>query len=285
MVQIERLAMWDDASDKLVQGNHPNIHQIYGDRDDDKKADGGFRKMFGFMDVIEVHPPELIFETPEVAAKRGRRGNTIFQWMQLLNHGYRITGVVNTDAHYNFHGSGAVRNYVQSSTDDPAKIKVMEMVHESENGHVIMTNGPFMQVNYTSGKSTVTAGDDVQAKDGKGTLNIKIQCSNWLDINRVQIFLNGRMAENLNFTRRTHADKFGNNTVKFESNIDLELTEDSHVIVAAIGEDLELGRVMGPTYGKRVPCVVSNPIFIDVNGNGFKPNHDDLGMPLPMEAK
>ena len=93
------------------------------------------------------------------------------------------------------------------------------------------------------------------------------------------------MAENLNFTRRTHADKFGNNTVKFESNIDLELTEDSHVIVAAIGEDLELGRVMGPTYGKRVPCVVSNPIFIDVNGNGFKPNHDDLGMPLPMEAK
>ncbi|PHS18702.1 MAG: hypothetical protein COA78_01580 [Blastopirellula sp.] len=284
VVQIERLAMWDDASDKLVQGNHPNIRQIYGDRDLDKKADGGFRKMFGFMDVIEVHPPELIFETPEVAAKRGGRGNTIFQWMQLLNHGYRITGVVNTDAHYNFHGSGAVRNYVQSSTDDPAKIKVMEMVHESEHGHVIMTNGPFMQVNYTSGKATGTAGDEVKSRDGKGSLKIKIQCSNWLDVNRVQIFLNGRMAENLNFTRRTHADKFGNNVVKFESNIELELKEDTHVIVAAIGEDLQLGRVMGPTYGKRVPCVVSNPIFIDFNGDGFKPNQDDLGLPLLEET-
>ena len=29
VVQIERLAMWDDASDKLVQINHPNIVQVY----------------------------------------------------------------------------------------------------------------------------------------------------------------------------------------------------------------------------------------------------------------
>ncbi|MCA9259000.1 MAG: hypothetical protein KDA61_07360, partial [Planctomycetales bacterium] len=53
-VQIERLALWDDASDKLVQVNHPNIPQMLGDRDLDGAADEGFRKMFGWMDVIEV---------------------------------------------------------------------------------------------------------------------------------------------------------------------------------------------------------------------------------------
>ncbi len=60
--------MWDDASDKLVQINHPNIVQMVGDRDLNGSPDGGFEKMFGFMDVIEVHPLDTIFETPECAA-------------------------------------------------------------------------------------------------------------------------------------------------------------------------------------------------------------------------
>jgi len=61
--------MWDSNSDKLVQENHPNLVQILGDRDLNGKPDGGFEKMFGFMDVIEVHPPEGIFTKPERDAK------------------------------------------------------------------------------------------------------------------------------------------------------------------------------------------------------------------------
>ncbi len=120
-LQIERLAMWDDASDKVVQINHPNIAQMIGDRDLDGKPDAGFRKMFYYADVIEVHPPQMIFEDLTVGEGGPReRGNAIVNWMQLLNLGYRIPGVVNTDAHWNFHGSGWLRNYVRSSTDDPA---------------------------------------------------------------------------------------------------------------------------------------------------------------------
>ena len=63
-VQIERLALWDGKSDKLVQSNHPNLPQMLGDRDLNGKADDGFRKMFGFMDVVEIHPPEGIFQVP-----------------------------------------------------------------------------------------------------------------------------------------------------------------------------------------------------------------------------
>lgn len=32
VVQIERLAMWDDKSDKVVQMNHPHLPQIMSDR-------------------------------------------------------------------------------------------------------------------------------------------------------------------------------------------------------------------------------------------------------------
>ena len=56
---------------------------------------------------------------------------------------------------------------------------------------------------------------------------------------------------------------------------------DAHVIVATIGEGLQLGRVMGPDHGKLPPVAVSNPIFVDIDGQGFKPNGDLLDVPFP----
>ena len=98
--------MWDGGSDKLVQENHPNLVQVLADKDDDGKFDGGFAKMFNFMDVMEVHPLEGIF-TPPTRGDNGKLSrNPVFHWMQLLNLGYRIPGVVNTDAHYTYHDSG-----------------------------------------------------------------------------------------------------------------------------------------------------------------------------------
>ncbi len=182
LLQIERLAMWDSTSDKLVQQNHPNLVQMLGDRDLNGKPDGGFEKMFGFMDVIEVHPPEGIFAKPERDAKGQLARNPIFHWMQMLNLGYRIPGVVNTDAHYNFHETGWLRNYLKSSTDDPAKIDVMDMVHTTEQGHVVMTTGPFMEVTLRPvGKgdtAPVHPGDDVALPGGKAMLTVRVQCAN-----------------------------------------------------------------------------------------------------------
>ena len=44
------------------------------------------------------------------------------------------------------------------------------------------------------------------AAEGECELAVKVQCPNWFDINRVQVFLNGRPAEKLNFTRKTLAE-------------------------------------------------------------------------------
>lgn len=285
VVQIERLAYWDNKSDKVVQSNHPNLIQMTGDADLDNKVDGGFKKMYDFMDVVEVHPPEKIFTKPDALPAKGNRGNAIFNWMQLLNQGYRITGVVNTDAHYNFHGSGWLRNYVKSSNDNAGNISTAEMVKNSKQGHVVMTTGPFMEVALTHAKSDKRyfPGDDVQAHVGKAQLSIKIQCANWLDVNRVQVFVNGYADPKLNFTRRTHKMMFTNDVIKFDKTIPLDLKADTHIIVATIGEGLTLSRVMGSQYGKRPPVAVSNPIFVDVDGNGFKASGDKLGSPLLLK--
>jgi len=284
-VQIERLALWDSGSDKLVQSDHPNLVQMFGDRDMNGKPDAGFRKMFGFMDVVEVHPMDKIFTPPTTLTTTSNdRGNAIFHWMQLLNLGYRIPGVVNTDAHYNFHGSGPFRNFIKSTTDNPAEARVLDMCHAAEQGTLTMTNGPFMEVNASSLDSKGGPGEDIKS-DGEVLLSVRVQCPNWIDVNRVQVFINGKPEEKLNFTRRTHPQMFADGVQKFHESIQVHLTGDAHLIVAAAGEGLQLGRVMGPATGKRTPITVSNPIYVDVDGDGFQANGDMLGVPLPGVAE
>lgn len=286
IVQIERLAMWDWGADKLVQLNHPNLHQIYGDLDADGVPDKGFRGMLQWMDVVEVHPLETIFEdVPNNPPSPRRTKIPLFQWMQLLNQGHRIPGVVNTDSHYNHHGSGWLRNWFACSTDDPAEITTEEMVRQAEAGHIVMSTGPFLSVSATSNTSSGTAipGDDIVAADGKLTVEVRVQCPNWLDVNRVQLFINGRPSEKHNYTRKNSPDLFGDVDAvgKFQSSVPLVLDGDAHVIVATIGEGMTMEKVMGSRYGKRPPIAVSNPIFVDVNGDGFQHNGDELGLPLP----
>ena len=281
VVQIERLAMWDEGSEKLVQSNHPNLPQIVGDKDQDGKFDGGFAGMLGFMDVIEVHPLNGIF-SPPVEDPAGRESrNPVFHWMQMLNLGHRIPGVINTDAHYNYHESGWRRNYLASPTDDPAKIQVADVVKAAEQGRIVMTNGPYLHVSSQSPKESAGPGQDLAAPNGRVTLKVRVQCPNWLDVNRVQLFVNGRPSTEHNYTRRTHPKLFGDSVVKFDHELELELKQDAHLIIAAAGEGLELGRVMGPRYGPMMPIAVANPIFVDVDGKGFQANGDLLDVPLP----
>ncbi len=284
--QIERLAFWDNASDKLVQVNHPDIGWMFRDRNGDGDSDTGFAGMAGRMDVIEVHPPHTIFGEATAVYNGTRYNNTIFNWLQLLNQGKRIPGVVNTDAHYNFHGSGWLRTYLKSPTDDPAEVKTLDMVHAAERGHSIMTNGPFLEVTLRAGDSQsaeAVPGDDLSAPGGKTTLHVRVQCPNWFDVDRVQVFLNGRPDGTLNITRKATPARFESGTLKFDHEFPVVLERDTHVIVAAIGEGSRLGPVMGPDHAADLPVAVSNPIFVDVDGGGFKANGDTLGK-LPVKG-
>jgi hypothetical protein len=285
-IQIERLALWDGASEKLVQVNHPDIGWMFRDRNGDGTPDTGFAGMAGQMDVIEVHPPHTIFDGPTTQAEGKSANNTIVNWLQLLNQGRRIPGVVNTDAHYNFHGSGWLRNYLKSPTDDPAEVRVLDMVHAAERGHMVMSNGPFLEVGLrvdSSEEPAAIPGDSVVARGGAARLRVRVQCPNWFDVDRVQVFLNGRAAEALNFTRRSAPERFSDATMKFDQEIALRLERDTHVIVAAIGERSRLGQVMGPEHAADLPVAVSNPIYVDIDGGGFKSSGDTLGA-LPTKG-
>ena len=282
--QIERLSLWDNRSQKLIQQNHPDIGWLFYDKDGDGKADKGFERSFQHMDVIEIHPiANALRWTPEETLP-GRKGhNTLFNWLQLLNQGFRIYGVVNTDAHYNFHGSGGLRNWIQSSTDNPGEIVIQEMVDASEQGRLIMSNGPYLEVAFSAaGEKTVTSGQDLVSKDGKVNIHVRVQCPNWFDIDHVFLLINGRPSKEHDFTRDKTPARFGSGNVKFDQKLELNLESDAHIIVVAGGEKSTLGPVLGEFWGQYQPTALSNPVYVDVDGGGFKPNGDTLDAKLPV---
>lgn len=284
--QIERIMLWDDRSEKLIQQNHPDIGWLFFDKNGDGQADEGFSRSFMHIDAMEIHPLDSVTNLGPVDQNWGRETNhRIFNWLQLLNRGFRITGVVNTDAHYNFHGSGGLRNWIKSSTDEPNEIDPMEMVRASEAGNLIMSNGPFLEVEVTEGGKDKTAipGDEFEAKSAAINISMKVQCPNWCDINRVFVLVNGRAPNELTFTRKSHPDLFGDGVVKFSHTAPYPLPEDAHIVVAAVGDDLTLGKVQGPGWGNQAPAALTNPIYIDIDGNGFAANGDLLDAEVPVK--
>lgn len=286
--QIKRLTEWDEKSEKLVQQNHPDIGWLFFDKNGDYKPDAGHKEGFKYMNVMEVHPIDKVLAMkPTYIALTLVRNNRIFNWLQLLNVGHRIPGVVNTDSHYNAHGSGGIFNWVASTAKSPGEIDSLEIVRNSKAGKIVMTNGPFLRVDL----SGTPPGGDIALSDGKGTLNVEVQTPNWIEIDRVQVLLNGRADPALNFSAEKNPELFKSGIgktaggLRFKHAIPLALEKDTHVIVVAVGEQSTLGEVMGPDWGKQKPAAISNPIYVDRDGNGFKANGDTLDAELPVKGE
>lgn len=283
--QIERLALWNDRSEKLLQVNHPDVGWMFYDKDGDGKPDAGHERAFPFMDVMEVHAIDNALSLgPEGKREGAPFHNRVFNWLQLLNQGFRIYGVVNTDAHYNFHGSGWLRNWIQSSTDEPAKIDHLEMVHAAEQGRIVMSNGPYLEVTaHETGKTeTVVSGQDLKVSSGKVTLKVRVQCPNWLDIDTLFVLVNGCKHAIHDYTREKNPDLFRGGVVKFDRSLEIDLKSDAHLVVVTGDVGGNLTKIYGEQMGKNQPTAIANPIFVDVDGNGFVSNKDTLGHPLPV---
>ncbi|MEZ6031833.1 MAG: hypothetical protein R3C17_01980 [Planctomycetaceae bacterium] len=127
------------------------------------------------MNVTEIHPIDPLLNPTRYEIRGGKAtGNqTALNWLQVLNQGFRIYGVVNTDSHYNYHGSGGLRIWVKSSlTDDPAGINSDEIRDNSRAGHIMMSNGPYLETTFreTGNKDpgVVVAGQDLQCDVKEG---------------------------------------------------------------------------------------------------------------------
>jgi hypothetical protein len=275
LAQIRRLFDHDAGAEKLVQQNHPDIGWLVYDADGDGVADQGFGT-FKFTHVIEAWGADILEFKPLRATGVAVRNNTIFNWLQLLNQGFRLPAAANTDAHYCNHESGRIRNWVKSPTDEPAEIRELDVVRAAKAGRMVMSNGPYLEASL-EGKGP---GETLE-RGGRALLRVRVQAANWLDVDRVQVLVNGRARRELNRTRSANPELFRDGPLKFEGEFAMEFAADAHVIVVAVGEASTTGPVMGQSPER--PCAIANPIWVDADGGGIAPNRDTLDAPLPVK--
>ncbi|MFN0068201.1 MAG: CehA/McbA family metallohydrolase [Limisphaerales bacterium] len=272
---------------RWVQINHPDMVQNFLDRDGDGQPDGGFIGLGGMIDAVETQNflgGDLLAGAPfRIVRGAGGREEVRFLrefiWLQLLNRGARFWGTAVADAH-SVHGNGVGgwRVYSPSATDEPGRIDWRENARNARAGRMILTTGPFLQVTLEDG--TIAGG--ATRLPGRFNVHVRVQCTDWLDVDRVQFLVNGRPRPDLNFTRAVQPQMFGNAVVKFDQTVPVQLSEDAHLIVVAIGENSDLSTGFGSSDQANLrPQAYNNPIFVDVDGNGFVPNGDTLDFPLP----
>ncbi|HOJ61671.1 MAG TPA: CehA/McbA family metallohydrolase [bacterium] len=277
--------------ERWVQLNHPDMVEDFIDRDGDGREDGGFLGLQDLIDASETWGPNTqdgnILTRAPFRITKGSKGeeqlryHRQFIWLQMLNQGHRYWSVAVSDAH-SVHGNGVGgwRIFVPSSKEKPAEIDWKEIVRNAKAGKILVTNGPFVEVETGDGTGP---GGSVRAV-GEIPLKVRVQCTDWIDIDRVQVLVNGRQRPDVNFTRASHPDWFTDGVVKFDRTISVPLSEDSHLIVVAYGENFTLATGYGTSWQSEMhPCAYTNPIFVDVDGGGFRPNGDTLEFPLPTK--
>lgn len=268
--------------DRWVQVNHPTVGRVFFDRNGDGVEDGGFPGFEKLLDAAEVWSEDILLGSPVLERTIGgrvRRGpNRTFGWLQMLNQGRHIWCVAVSDAHRIFgSGAGGWRTYVPSSTDEPGKIDPGEIIRNAKAGRMMITNGPFLEVTTADG---LPIGSTV-VSEGVVKLKIRVQAADWIDVDRIQVMVSGRQPKEYNFTRNQYPKMFKTGVIRFDEIVDVKLQRDEHLIVVATGENSTLVKGWGRSpFGRMKPVAFTNPIYVDVDRDGFKANGDTLGYPL-----
>jgi len=231
----------------------------------------------------------------------GIEGN-IDDWFTLLNLGYRHTALGNSDTHGTVDiEAGCPRNYVMSSTDQPALIDDQEIADAVREHRVVASYGPFVEF-WINGEPI---GSEVRA-DGVVEAEIQVQAPSWIDVDRVELYENGTLIQEWDVP----ADNPTN--LRFAEVFELSPSKDSWYVVIVNGNDpmapvftpveipyIPLDEVVidalaavpavsgflsdpvpFPKVFDVIPYALTNPIWVDVGIEGFQAP----GLPDWLEA-
>jgi hypothetical protein len=268
-----------DRATRWVHLNHPNVPRYFAHLKPGAKPGDGFPHLESLIDAAELYGEDVATGTPihefEYHGKKRQRDNWPFVWMQMMNAGTRIWTIAVSDAHEVTRGGvGGWRTYIRSHTDEPGEIDPAEIIANAKAGKTFVTCGPFLEVAADDGAGP---GDTIVNKRSV-QLNVRVQCNTWVKVDRVLVLVNGRVVPGLDFRRAEYPAMFGKSPVCFEKAINVALDEDAYLIVVARGEHATLATGFGQSWQKALhPTAYHNPIFVDVDGDGFEPNGDTLG--------
>lgn len=222
-------------------------------------------------------------------------------WFTLLNLGYRLTALANSDTHdMTTTEAGCPRNYVLSGTDQPAFISDQDVADAVRDHRVVATYGPFVQLQVEE----AIIGDELVSAADTLTAQVEVRAPSWMQLDAVELYENGTLIHRWPIE--------GDDPYRFTGQVELQPDRDSWYVAIATGSE-SLSPVFTPverpiidlqevvvealsgvgavsSFLETVPPVpqtfpitpfaVTNPIWIDRDGDGF----DAPGLPGWLDA-
>jgi len=248
----ELIATLRAAAAKVVIVNHPRAGSL------------GFFNLVKLDPRVETLPPgwpgDPGFDAVELLAGKdvATLEGPLRDWFWLLDHGLTYTAVGGSDSHTlvaeepGYPRTCVPRAEGQSATD--ALVGALTVKRDA-----LLTNGPFVHVS-VGGRGM---GQIAPAPKDKARLDIEVQAAPWVDVRRLEVFVNGeRRGKPIDVPP-------SENRVRYKGSIELKVTEDSWVVVLARG-DAPLAPVVSQRPGTPppLPLALTNPIYLDHNLDG-----------------
>ncbi len=243
----------------LLQLNHPRAGNLgyFENVGLDQKAAGSARGdlELGF-DLIEI-----------MNGASFHRGNdqAVTDWLNLLNQGFRFPAVGSSDSHG---ADGGEPGYSRVVVRCPKKLKDLgweDLASSLKKGQSFVTNGPLVEFT-VNGK--FQPGDQFTDRDGKVRARIRVQSAPWIEVSEVRVIVNGE--RKIVFPVGTPASE----PEKFNRKVDIELEADAYLVVEVVGRQSLYPVVQQPARNGQLqeaalPYAITNPVFVDVDGNGL----------------
>ena len=196
-------------------------------------------------------------------------------WFALLNAGHRLTAVAGSDSHTVAQPVGHCRTYIRSSTDDPGKINVAEVVENILAGRVLVSMGLLADVKvngkFTAGDLATGVGEDLEVE-------VEVRGPRWTRASRVALFFNGRKV------REEKIEHSSDAIVKYRDRwVFGGPGKDIHLVLVATGPRLE-NSYWSPPQDDRYVIGATNPVWIDGDGDGKYSAPGDYARALVAEC-
>jgi hypothetical protein len=219
------------------------------------------------FDVLEIMNGPYYYSSNSVA---------IEDWLHLLNRGYYFPLIGSSDSHSIDRGEpGYSRTYVMYEGEEGDNLNWDTLALSLKKGRSFASNGPLVEF---KANDKYRPGDSFTSPGRKVEIWIRVQSAPWVAVDEVRLIVNGE--RKIIFPVKTAREEI----LKFTEQISLKLKKDSYIAVEALGTKslypvLQKYSRKGILKDATLPYALTNPVFIDVDGNGkFDP-------PLPGKIK
>jgi len=215
--------------------------------------------------------PDFTFDAMELlnsSALRSDDFQVVHDWMALLNHGYRITGVGSSDCpDVNRYIVGQARTYVSCRDNDPGRIDVAAACDSLLKGRATVSLGLIAQIKVDG---RYGPGDLVPGSSGTIDVEARVYAPSWTRVERVELYANGERIRD----EWVESGTAGGEKARLKWKIDRP-PNDVHLEVVASGPGVKdliwpLSRPYQPSTPLWNPRVIAitNPVWIDADGDG-----------------